>query len=83
MRFTLRTLLLLVLAAAVVFAVRIPIEATIALLLLGCLALSIAYWKRRGRSLGAVIAILYSVVGLLLLGCWCAGVRYFVYGPPG
>lgn len=83
MQFTLRTLLLLVLAAAVVFAVRIPIEATIALLLLGCLALSIAYWKRGGRSLGAVIAIMYSFVGLVLLGAWCVGVWYFVIGPPG
>lgn len=80
MQFNLRTLLLLVLAAAVVFAVRIPIEAKLALPLLGCLTLSIAYWRLRGRSLGAVIAIMYSVVGLMLLGAWCVGVWYFVYG---
>lgn len=83
MQYTLRTLLLLVLAAAALFAVRIQLELKLAVLLLGCLALSIAYWERRGRSLGVVIAIMYSVVGLMLLGAWCVGVRYFEIGPPG
>ncbi len=60
-----------------------PTVATIGLLLIACLAAAGAYLLIRGRNLGAVIVIVYSVVGLLLVGAWWALIGSLDLGPAG
>ncbi len=70
MQFTLRTLLLLVLLAAVLFAIETSTEIKVGLVLSASLACATMYQLQHGWRLGGVIVIVYAVVGLMLLGVW-------------
>jgi hypothetical protein len=82
-QFSLRTLLVVLTAFSILAAIRPSGEWWLLAAFTLATAAAIAHLARGNRSLGAVILLIYSVLGVVLIVLWMIGMSLLTFGPAG
>lgn len=82
-QFSLRTLLIVLTAFSILAAFRPSGEWWILTALTLAATTAIAHLARGNRSLGAIILLIYSVLGIVLVVLWMIGMSLLTFGPVG